>query len=104
MNQTRYNPNTTAGWNGDDGDGGGDDDDDDDPDEVQLDGGDDGDDFPLREGISPADFCLPECFSLSVVFRFAAAVEYFCGFSLVIRVIGGRYMRRDALPHMPLVF
>ena len=37
MNQTRYNPNVTAGWNGDDGAGGGDGDDDD-PDEVQLDG------------------------------------------------------------------
>jgi hypothetical protein len=24
---------------------------------------------PLREGISPADFCLPESFSLSSVFR-----------------------------------
>jgi hypothetical protein len=24
--------------------------------------------FPLREGISPADFCLPESFSLSGVF------------------------------------
>jgi hypothetical protein len=24
---------------------------------------------PLREGISPADFCLPENFSLSGVFR-----------------------------------
>jgi hypothetical protein len=27
--------------------------------------------FPLREGISPADFCLPESFSLSGVFRSA---------------------------------
>jgi hypothetical protein len=25
--------------------------------------------FPLREGISPADSCLPESFSLSSVFR-----------------------------------
>ena len=31
---------------------------------------------PLREGISPADFSLPESFSLSGVFRFAAAAEY----------------------------
>jgi hypothetical protein len=30
--------------------------------------------FPLREGISPADFCLPESFSLSGVFRPAEAV------------------------------
>jgi hypothetical protein len=28
---------------------------------------------PLREGISPADFCLPESFSLSGVFRLAEA-------------------------------
>jgi hypothetical protein len=29
---------------------------------------------PLREGISPADFCLPESFSLSGVFRPAELV------------------------------
>jgi hypothetical protein len=29
---------------------------------------------PLREGISPVDFCLPESFSLSSVFRPAEAV------------------------------
>jgi hypothetical protein len=29
---------------------------------------------PLREGISPADFCLPESFSLSGVFHLAEAV------------------------------
>jgi hypothetical protein len=29
--------------------------------------------FPLREGISPADFCLLESFSLSGVFRPAEA-------------------------------
>jgi hypothetical protein len=29
---------------------------------------------PLQEGISPADFCLPESFSLSVIFRPAEAV------------------------------
>ena len=34
---------------------------------------------PLWEGISPADFCLPESFSLSVVFRPVAAAEYFSG-------------------------
>ena len=50
---------------GDDGDGGGDD--------VQLDDGDDGVDFPLREGISPADFSLPESSFLSGVFRPAKA-------------------------------
>ena len=96
MNQTRYNPNVTARWSGDDGDGSGDGDDGD-LDEVQLDGGDDGDDFPLREGISLADFCLPESFSLSVVFRFAAAAEYFSGVSPVLRIVEGRYMRRDAV-------
>jgi hypothetical protein len=30
---------------------------------------------PLREGISPADSCLPESFSLSGVFRPAEAAE-----------------------------
>ena len=44
---------------GDGGDDGGDDDDGD-GDDVQLDDGDDGFDFPLREGISPADSCPPE--------------------------------------------
>jgi hypothetical protein len=29
--------------------------------------------FPLREGISPIDFCLPESFSLSGVFRLTEA-------------------------------
>jgi hypothetical protein len=31
---------------------------------------------PLREGISPADFCLPKSFSLSGVFRPAEASVY----------------------------
>jgi hypothetical protein len=31
---------------------------------------------PLREGISPADFCLPESFSLSGVFRPAEAAVF----------------------------
>ena len=44
---------------------------------------------PLREGISPADFCLPESFSLSVVFRPVAAAEYFSVRSPVLRVLGG---------------
>ena len=42
-------------------------DDDNDPDEVQRDDGDDGDDFPLWEGISPADFSFPESFFLCMV-------------------------------------
>ena len=41
----------SSGGDGGDGDG---DDDDGDGDDVQLDDGDDGVDFPLREGISPA--------------------------------------------------
>ena len=32
---------------------------------------------PLQEGISPADFSLPESFSLSVVSAPEAAAEYF---------------------------
>ena len=53
------------------GDGGDDDEDDGDGDgdDVQLDGGDDGVDFPLREGISPADSCPPESSFLSGVLR-----------------------------------
>jgi hypothetical protein len=31
---------------------------------------------PLREGISPADFCLPKSFSLSSVFRPAEAAVF----------------------------
>ena len=57
------------------GDGGDDDEDDGDGDgdDVQLDGGDDGVDFPLREGISPADSCPPESSFLSGVLRPAEA-------------------------------
>jgi len=44
---------------------------------------------PLREGISPADFCLPESFSLSVVFRLVAAAEYLSVRSPVLRVFQG---------------
>ena len=57
------------------GDGGDDDGDDDDGDgdDVQLDVGDDGVDFPLREGISPADLSLPESSFLSGVLRPAEA-------------------------------
>jgi hypothetical protein len=40
---------------------------------------------PLREGISPADFSLPESFSLSGVFRLAAAAEYVSGRSPSLR-------------------
>ena len=44
---------------------------------------------PQREGISLADFCLPESFSLSVVFRPAEAAEYFSHRSPVLRVFRG---------------
>ena len=44
---------------------------------------------PLREGISPADFSLPEIFSLSVVFHPAEAAEYFLDGSPSLRVSGG---------------
>ena len=43
---------------------------------------------PLREGISPADFCLPECSFLSGVFRPAAAAELFCDDSSCLRFSG----------------
>ena len=43
---------------------------------------------PLRDGISPVDFSLPESFSLSVVFRLAAATEYFSGRSPMLRALG----------------
>ena len=57
------------------GDGGDDDEDDGDGDgdDVQLDDGDDGVDFPLPEGISPADSCPPESSFLSGVLRPAEA-------------------------------
>ena len=69
------------------GDGGDDDGDDDDGDgdDVQLDGGDDGVDFPLREGISPADFSLPESSFLSGVFRPAEAVVTLRDYPLELR-------------------
>ena len=44
---------------------------------------------PLREGISRADFSLPESFSLSGVFRLAAAAEYVSGHSPSLRFSGG---------------
>ena len=43
---------------------------------------------PLREGISPTDFCLPESSFLSGVFRPAAAAELFCDDSPRIRFSG----------------
>ena len=44
---------------------------------------------PLREGIPPAEICLPErSFSLGV-FRPAEAVESFCGRPPSLRVSGG---------------
>ena len=44
---------------------------------------------PLREGISPADFSLPESFSLSGVFRLVEAAEYFFEPPPCLRFSGG---------------
>ena len=44
---------------------------------------------PLQEGISPADFYLPESFSLSVVFRPAEVVERLLYDSPGLRVLKG---------------
>ena len=44
---------------------------------------------PLREGISLADFSLPENFSLSGVFHLAAAAEYVFGRSPSLRFSRG---------------
>ena len=44
---------------------------------------------PLREGISPADFSLPESFSLSGVFRLVEAAEYFLDVPPRLRVSWG---------------
>ena len=70
MNYARFNTIVIAGWSGDDGAGGDDgvDDDDDDPDEVQLDGGVDGDDLPspgrnsLNRNLSAREIFLSRCF------------------------------------------
>jgi hypothetical protein len=49
---------------------------------------------PLRERISPTDICLPESFSLFMVFRPVAAAEYFSGRSLDLRFPEGlKYAR-----------
>jgi hypothetical protein len=42
----------------------------------------------LREGISPADFCLPESFLSLCVFRPVGAVESFCNPPPSIRFLG----------------
>ena len=44
---------------------------------------------PLREGISPADFCLPESFFSLCGFRLVEAAEYFLDGSPRLRVSGG---------------
>ncbi len=44
---------------------------------------------PLREGISPADFCLPESFFSLCGLRLVEAAEYFLDDSLRLRVSGG---------------
>ena len=44
---------------------------------------------PLREGIPPAEICLPERYFSLGVFRPAEAAKSFCGRSLSLRVSGG---------------
>ena len=44
---------------------------------------------PLRGGIYPADFSLPESFSLSGVFRLVEAAEYFLDVPPRLRVFWG---------------
>ena len=44
---------------------------------------------PLREGISPTDFSLPESFSLSGVFHLMEAAEYFVDDPPCLRVSWG---------------
>ena len=65
-----------------------------DGDDVQLDGGDDGVDFPHREGISPADFSLPEISFLSGVFRPVEVAVSPRDYSLELRFSGRRSTRR----------
>ena len=45
--------------------------------------------YPHREGISLADFSLPESFSFYVVFRLVEAAEYFLDGPPCLRVPGG---------------
>jgi hypothetical protein len=61
MNWTRFTPRCYSGRHGDEGAG-----DDDDPDEAQLDGGDDGDDFPSPGKNFPSRFLPAGELSLSV--------------------------------------
>jgi hypothetical protein len=43
---------------------------------------------PLREGISPTDFCLPESFLSLCVFHPAEVAEYFCDPPSSLRFLG----------------
>ena len=61
----------------------------------------------LREGISVADFSLPESFSLSVVFRPAEAAENSLDGSAGLRILRGRNTSKGSTrggpgpPHHP---
>ena len=55
----------------------------------------------LREGISSADFSLPESFSLSVVFRPTEAAENSLDHSVGLRVLGGRSTQKGAASSGP---
>jgi hypothetical protein len=46
---------------------------------------------PLREGISPADFCLPESFLSRCVFHPVEAAESLCDHPPSLRFSGRRY-------------
>ena len=69
----------------------------DNPDEARGDDDDDGD----REGISPADFSLPESFSLSVVSAPEAAAEYFFEASPDVFRSEGGYRRKGGSRRRP---
>ena len=83
-----------ARCSGGDGDVDGGDDDDDNGDDVQLDDGDDDVDFPLREGISPADLSLPESSFLYGVIRPAEAAVTLRDVPPELRFSGRRSTRR----------
>jgi hypothetical protein len=52
--------------------------------------------YPLREGISPVDFCLPESFLSLCVFRPAEVAESICNPPMGLRFSGRRYTRGGA--------
>jgi hypothetical protein len=57
---------------------------------------------PLREGISPADSCLPKSFSLSGVFRLAEAAVSISEPPPSLKVFGDDDIRKGAMAKMGL--